>query len=144
MEWVYPVIWLALIIVFVVVEAATVQLVSIWLAVGALAALVPAMMGMPFLVQIFVFLVISALCLVCTRPFVRKVLAVKKVNTNADRVIGRTGLVTETVDNSLERGRIMVDGLSWKAKAVDNAVLESGTRVTILAIQGVTLIVKKA
>lgn len=144
MDWVYPVIWLALIIVFVVVEAATVQLVSVWLAAGALAALIPAMMGMPFPAQLLVFLVISALCLVCTRPFVRKVLAVKKVNTNADRAIGRTGLVTETVDNSLERGRVMVDGLSWKAKAVDNAVLESGSRVLIIAIQGVTLIVKRA
>ena len=144
MEWVYPILWLVLIIFFVVVEAATVQLVSIWLAAGALAALLPAMLGMPLLVQILVFLAISALCLICTRPFVRKVLAVKKVNTNADRAIGRTGLVTETVDNSLEQGRVLADGLSWKAKAVDNAVLEAGTRVTILAIQGVTLIVKKA
>lgn len=143
MEWVYSVLWLALIILFVVIEAVTIQLVSIWLAVGALAALLPAAMGMPLLVQIIVFLAISVLCLLFTRPFVRKVLVVKKVNTNADRAIGGTGLVTETIDNGLERGRVMVDGLSWKAKSTDNAVLEAGSRVLVIAIQGVTLIVKR-
>ncbi len=144
MEWVYPVLWLVLIILFVVLEAATVQLVSIWMAVGSLAALLPAVLGMPVLIQIAVFLIVSVLCLISTRPFVQKVLSVKKIHTNADRVIGKIGLVTETIDNGLEEGRVMVDGSSWKAKNADDAVLEAGTRVLVKAIQGVTLIVEKA
>ena len=137
MEWFYPVLWLALIILFVVLEASTVQLVSIWLAAGSLAALIPAMLGMPLVVQVIV-------CLVFTRPFVKRVLAVKKVNTNADRTIGEIGLVTETIDSTLESGRVMVDGLSWKARTSDNAVLEAGTRVQVKEIHGVTLTVEKA
>ena len=77
-----------------------------------------------------VFIVVSAVCLVFTRPFVKKVLAVKKVNTNADRTVGEFGLVTETIDNALESGRVMVDGLSWKARASDNTVLEAGDPCT--------------
>ena len=64
MEWFYPVLWLALIILFVVLEASTVQLVSIWLAAGSLAALIPAMLGMPLVVQVIVFVAVSAVCLV--------------------------------------------------------------------------------
>ena len=144
MGWFYPVLWLALMILFVIAEASTVQLVSIWLAAGSLSALIPAMLGMPLMVQIIVFLVVSAVCLIFTRPFVKKVLAVKKVNTNADRTIGEIGLVTETIDNTLESGRVMVDGLSWKARASDDSVLEAGTRVQVKEIHGVTLTVEKA
>ena len=144
MEWFYPVLWLALIILFVVLEASTVQLVSIWLAAGYLAALIPAMMGMPLVVQVIVFVAVSAVCLVFTRPFVKRVLAVKKVNTNVDRTIGEIGLVTETIDSTLESGRVMVDGLSWKARTSDNTVLEAGTRVQVKEIHGVTLTVEKA
>ena len=68
----------------------------------------------------------------------------KKVNTNADRTIGEIGLVTETIDSTLESGRVMVDGLSWKARTSDNAVLEAGTRVQVKEIHGVTLTVEKA
>ena len=82
--------------------------------------------------------------LVFTRPFVKRVLAVKKVNTNADRTIGEIGLVTETIDSTLESGRVMVDGLSWKARTSDNTVLEAGTRVQVKEIHGVTLTVEKA
>ena len=153
MEWFYPVLWLALIILFVVLEASTVQLVSIWLAAGSLAALIPAMLGsiyffgfrsLPLVVQVIVFGAVSAVCLVFTRPFVKRVLAVKKVNTNADRTIGEIGLVTETIDSTLESGRVMVDGLSWKARTSDNTVLEAGTRVQVKEIHGVTLTVEKA
>ena len=143
MEWLYPLIWLVLIILFIVMEASTVQLVSIWLAVGSLAALVPAILEMSLAVQVIVFIVVSAVCLVFTRPFVKKVLAVKKVNTSADRTVGEFGLVTETIDNALESGRVMVDGLSWKARASDNTVLEAGTRVQVKEIHGVTLTVEK-
>ncbi len=143
-EWIYPVFWLVLVILFVAVEASTVQLVSIWLAAGSLAALIPALLGWSIWAQAGVFVVVAAVCLVFTRPFVKKVLAVKKVNTNADRTIGEVGLVTETIDNTLESGRVMVDGLSWKAKTADGAVLEAGTRVLVKEMEGVTLTVEKA
>lgn len=143
MQWVYPVFWLVLMIVFLVAEAATVQMVSIWLAAGSLAAIIPALFGMPLPVQLIAFLLVSGACLIFTRPFVKKVLAVKKTSTNADRTIGEIGLVTETVDNAMESGRIMVDGLSWKAKTADGAVIEPGSRVMVKAMEGVTLTVEK-
>ncbi len=68
MEWLYPLIWLVLIILFIVMEASTVQLVSIWLAVGSLAALVPAILEMSLAVQVIVFIVVSAVCLVLPGP----------------------------------------------------------------------------
>ena len=94
--------------------------------------------------KVIVFVAVSAVCLVFTRPFVKRVLAVKKVNTNVDRTIGEIGLVTETIDSTLESGRVMVDGLSWKARTSDNTVLEAGTRVQVKEIHGVTLTVEKA
>lgn len=129
MEWFYPVLWLALIILFVVLEASTVQLVSIWLAAGSLGCTDSRNAGNAFGSAVIVFVAVSAVCLVFTRPFVKRVLAVKKVNTNVDRTIGEIGLVTETIDSTLESGRVMVDGLSWKARTSDNTVLEAGTRV---------------
>ena len=130
---------------FVVVEVATTgALVSIWLGIGSLFAMFCAIGETPLWVQLLVFVVSSTVMLIVTRPFVKKVLAVKKVNTNADRTIGEIGLVTETIDNTLESGRVMVDGLSWKARASDDSVLEAGTRVQVKEIHGVTLTVEKA
>ena len=76
-----------------------------------------------------------------TRPFVRKVVKTCKEPTNADRVIGKTGVVTQTVDNLPGMGRVSVLGMDWSARTQDGEILEEGERVRVLAIEGVKLIV---
>lgn len=143
MEWLYPTIWAVLAVVLIIAEAMTVQLVGIWLALGALAALIPAFLQMPVPVQVIVFIAVSVVCLVFTRPFVKNVLAVRKVSTNADKAIGTIALVTETIDNTLNTGRVMADGLSWQARSADYTAVEAGSRVLVQRIEGATLWVQK-
>ena len=134
--------WLVALILFGIAEAATVGLVSIWFAVGTIPALIVSALGGPVWLQVLLFLAVSILMLAMLRPFARRISA-PRARTNADRHIGQTAIVTETIDNALESGRVMVDGLSWKARASDNTVLEAGTRVQVKEIHGVTLTVEK-
>lgn len=137
-----PVLWLVLGIVMAVIEGVTVQLTAIWFALGAAAGAIAAVLGVPFMTQVYIFIGVSAFLLVFTRPFAKKVLHVKKVSTNADRVVGMIGIVTETVDNDAACGRVAVEGLSWAARAKDNQRIPTGERVKIIAIEGVKLIVE--
>ena len=130
-QWFYVVLWLILALVFFALEAATVQLVSLWLAVGSLAALVVSMLNGSLFVQIGVCLIVTGICLVFTRPFFQKVLAVKKISTNADRAVGSVGIVTEDIEDAFDKGRVTVDGLSRKARSANGETLPAGTRVTV-------------
>lgn len=135
--------WLAAMIVLLVIEAATVQLVCVWFAVGALAGAVAAMTGLSVGVQIGAFIVVSALCLILTRKFVRGVLKVKKVPTNADSVIGMCGSVIQEIDNLAQTGRVRVSGLDWTARTeTDGVRIPVGQTVLVKAIEGVKLIVE--
>lgn len=137
-----PVLWLAAGIILAVAEGVTVQLVAIWFALGALVSAVAAVLGLPFVGQLLIFVLVSALLLVCTRPFVKKKLQVKKQSTNADQVIGKIGIVQESIDNVAESGRVSVMGLSWSARSKDGTTIEAGSKVIVLAIEGVKLIVE--
>ena len=101
-----PLIWLAVALVMLIIEAATVQMVSIWFCLGAVAAAIAAILGGSIPVQIIVFVVISGVTLAFTRKFVKKVLRVKKTPTNADSVIGAIGQVVEPIDDEAGTGRI--------------------------------------
>lgn len=137
------VIWLGAMVVLIVIEASTIQLICIWFAVGALAAAVAAMCGLSRGIQFALFIVISALCLVFTRKFVKGVLKVKKVPTNADSVIGMCGSVLQDIDNIAETGRVRVNGLDWTARSTDSQTkIHTGDTVVVTAIEGVKLIVE--
>lgn len=141
--WVYPVGWLVIAVMLGVAEAATVQLVAIWFALGAAAAIVPALLGAPLWVQILVFVVVSAVAMLLTRPFLLRMLPTKRQHTNADRVIGETGIVELATENNHAQGRVLAMGLSWSAVSENGEALTQGERVTVTAIDGVKLIVKK-
>ena len=98
MNWA-AVVWLALIVVFLLIEASTVTLVSTWFAVGALAALIAGLLNAPVWLQVMVFVLISAAALSALRPLVRKYVTPKITKTNVDAVVGSTGLVTVAIDN---------------------------------------------
>lgn len=138
----YPIFWLVLGLALLIAEASTVQMVAIWFALGAFSAILPASLGAPLWVHILVFAVVSAAALLGTRPFVKRFLKVKVQRTNADRVIGETGVVVQAIENDKAQGRVAVMGLDWSARADDNTEIPEGEKVEILAIEGVKLIVR--
>ncbi len=136
-----PILWLALTVLLVVLEASTYQLVAIWFALGSLAALLAATAGLwGFTGQLTLFVVVSIGALIGTRPFVKKVLKTKKVPTNADRVIGKTGIVLQEI-SPLKKGRIRAEGLDWSAISAQE--IPVGTAVVIESMEGVTVYVRK-
>ncbi len=137
-----PIIWLLVLIAFAVGEALTVGLTSIWFAVGALGALITAGLGFGFWPQIIVFLVLSGVTLALVRPLAKKVLKPGYSATNADRVIGAVGLVTEEVDNMAGKGLVNLSGQVWSARAQDEQNIPAGQEVRVLRIQGVKVIVE--
>ena len=137
--------WLIAFILFVVGEAVTVGLVSIWFAVGSLGALLTAALGGGLWLQIAVFLILSALSLMLLKPLSRKWMAGHKAaRTNADRVIGETALVTEEINNTMAPGQVQVDGQIWTARSAHGVVIPAGSRVKVLSIQGVKVMVELA
>ena len=137
--------WLIAFILFVVGEAVTVGLTSIWFAVGSLGALLTAALGGGLWLQIAVFLILSALSLMLLKPLSRKWMAGHKAaRTNADRVIGETALVTEDIDNTMATGQVQVDGQIWTARSAHGVVIPAGSRVKVLSIQGVKVMVELA
>ena len=136
--------WLGAFVVFGVLEAATVNLTSIWFAVGALAALLAAALGAQLWLQVTVFILASALSLVLTRPLARRLLEKHRTPTNVDRILGQTCEVTEAIDNTAGTGAVYVDGKTWTARSQDGAALPAGALVQIRAVEGVKLIVTQA
>ena len=136
--------WLALIVVFIVLEAATVNLVSVWFIGGAVAGLVCAILGAGTLLQVTVFILVSALMLALLRPVLKKYLRVKPTKTNADRLLGQEALVTEKIDNLQETGAIRINGVLWTAKSLEDAQIPMGTRVIIRRIEGAKVYVEPA
>ncbi|MBO5354015.1 MAG: NfeD family protein [Lachnospiraceae bacterium] len=135
--------WFALLIIFVVVECFTVGLVSIWFAGGALAAMLFALAGAEAIWQDIIFLVVSGLLLVLTRPIAVKYFNSRKEKTNYQSVIGMVAKVTEKIDNYNQTGAAFVDGKEWTARSTEDTVtMEKDTLAKVAAIEGVKLIVE--
>ena len=139
MSW----LWLGAAVLFGIVEALTAGLVSIWFVAGAAAALVGALLGAGTGVQVALFLAVSAAALAATRPLVRRFSKDGTVATNADRVLGQTGKVTEDIDNVSSTGAVYVDGKTWSARSADGSVIPAGVTVKVLRMEGVRLFVEK-
>lgn len=135
------IIWLLGIIVFVVLEAVTYQMVSIWFALGAVGGLIASLAGGNFTVQFVLFLVLSAIFIVCLRPFSKKLIKNKKVNTNIDSLYGKDVLILSDT-NALE-GTGKVDGMVWTVRSIDGQNITKGTTAKVEKIEGVKLIVKR-
>ena len=136
-------VWLGAVVAFSILEAATSALVSVWFIGGAVAAFVTALLGGSILVQCIVFLAVSAILLAALRPLAKKRAAVKKVCTNADRILGQEAVVTEEIDNLHGRGAVKIAGVEWTARSEENTVVPKGATVRILRIDGVKVYVEK-
>ena len=137
-------IWLLLFVVLLVIELFTVGLTTIWFAVGALAAFLADCLGAGLPVQIIVFLAVSCILLIFTRPWAAKHVNHRRVRTNYESEIGKIILITEKVDNLNQTGKSTVDGQDWTVRSKnDSDVLEPGTKAKVVDISGVKLIVEK-
>lgn len=128
--------WLIALVVFLMVEASTVTMVSLWFAVGALAALVVSLFaGTGW--QIAAFLVVSAVALACLRPLARKYLKPRVTKTNVDAVIGSQGYVTSAIDNLTATGTVKLGAMEWTARSTTGQPIPAGTLVKVDRIEGV-------
>jgi membrane protein implicated in regulation of membrane protease activity len=138
------VVWLIAMAVFLIVEGIVPGLVSIWFALGALAALIAAMVGAPLWLQLVWFVLVSIAALALTRPLARKYVNGRVTPTNADRILGRECVVRETIDNLRGTGAVAVDGKVWTARMLkENETAREGETVIARRIDGVKLIVEK-
>ena len=136
-------VWIALLIMGIVVETLTANLVLIWFLPGTLVSMILAFCNVPLTVQLIVFAVMGFGLLFATRPLAKRWQKGADNRTNKDALIGQTGLVTEEICNIRETGEVKLNGLRWSARsATPGIVIPKGTQVEILEIKGVKLIVK--
>lgn len=143
MNWA-AILWLVLMVVFLILEAATVTLVSLWFAAGALTAMVAALLGGALWLQVTLFLVVAAVLLTALRPLVRRFLTPKLTATNIDSVIGSTGLVTAPINNVTASGQVKLGAMVWSARSTSGEFIPEGTNVRVDKIEGVKVFVSPA
>ncbi|MBE5884658.1 MAG: NfeD family protein [Lachnospiraceae bacterium] len=137
------ILWLVVLIISIVIEAATMGLTSIWFAGGALVALGAAAFRLPIAVQVILFFAVSLLLLIFTRPVAVKYFNKDRIKTNAESIVGRQAIVVSEIDNLQGIGQVTVSGQEWSARSIDDDVkLSVGTVVNVVAINGVKLMVK--
>lgn len=139
------IVWIGLIILFAAVEIATVGLTSIWFAGGALAALLFYALGLSEIWQFAIFVIVSLVLLIFTRPWALKYFKPHLTKTNYEQAIEENVCLTEAVDNLRGTGAAIYKGQEWTARAYhENETFEAGTIVKVKEIRGVTMYVVKS
>ncbi len=137
------IVWLGIFVILLIIEILTMGLTTIWFAGGALAAFGAGVIGFGLVVQVVVFVVVSVLLLVLTRPLAVKYFNQERQKTNAESLIGQQALVIEDIDTLQSAGRVEVNGQEWSAKTDEpDGKIEKNKIVVIDGIQGVKLIVR--
>lgn len=137
------IIWTVLLVVLVAIEIATMGLTTIWFAAGALAATIAAACNAPLFIQIALFLIVSVLMLVFTRPVAVKYFNKDRVRTNVESLVGQKGIVTGEINNLKGCGQVTLNGMEWTARSVlQGCVIPEGSVVVVKEIHGVKLIVE--
>ena len=134
--------WLAVFVLLIVIELATMGLTTIWFAGGAVAGFIASMLGANVVIQAVVFFVVSIVLLIFTRPFAVRYINSNKTKTNIDGLICQEALVLEEINNIRETGCARLEGKEWTARSVDDTVIPADTVVIVERIEGVKLIVK--
>ncbi len=137
------IIWLALVLLFVIIEIISLGLTSIWFAAGALVSALAAMFGAPVWLQVILFIVVSAVLLACTRKFAVNHLNNRLEKTNAESLVGKQSIVIETIDNAVPSGKIRIGDVEWTARSVtEGIVIPKDQKVVIREISGVKCMVE--
>lgn len=138
------IVWLAILAVLLIIEIATLGLTTIWFAGGALIAFLVAIFGGPLWLQIALFIIVSIVLLIFTRPIAAKYLNKGLTKTNVDSLPGQRGVVTERVDNLSGTGQVTVNGMPWTARTEsDSQKIEEDSVVKVIKVEGVKLIVEQ-
>ncbi len=137
-------VWLALLVILLIVEAATASLTTIWFAGGALMGALAAYLGAGLVPQLLIFSGVSVVLLLFTRPLAVKNLKTRPQKTNMDALPGKRVLVTQTIDNLNQTGQIRLNDVEWSARSeTEKTVIQEGALVEILSVQGVKVIVRE-
>lgn len=140
MNWA-AIMWLALLVIFLLTEAVTVNLVSIWFAAGALAAMLVSLLGGQIWLQVVLFFLVSGVLLALLRPLVQKYVNPKIIRTNVYSVVGTTGLVTEDIENISAKGQVKLGAMYWTARSTSGIPIPKDTMVRADRIEGVKVFV---
>lgn len=133
-------IWLGVFVLFIVFEAVTFEFIGIWFSVASIASIILSLFNVLWYVQLIVFIVVTLILLLITRPIVVKYIKTNEIKTNVDSYIGQTGRVILSITNT-QNGRVKLRGLDWSATSKDE-ILE-GSMVKVLEIEGNKLIVEE-
>jgi membrane protein implicated in regulation of membrane protease activity len=135
--------WLIVMVILIIIEIPTVGLTTIWFAIGALVSVITSLIGLSFTAQVILFLVVSLIMVIFTRPFAMKYINVNKTKTNYERLIGTNVQVIQDIDNISSTGTALVHGQEWTARTKDNSIkIQKGSLAKVVDIQGVKLIVE--
>lgn len=138
----YAILWIVAMVALAAVELCTYNMITIWFVVGGAVAFVTSLLGASLGVQLWVFVIVSVLALIVTKPLVSKKLRTDRISTNADRIIGMKAVVTEDITPEKFAGKVKVGGQEWSAVASDGETISAGNTVTVEKIDGVKLVVK--
>ena len=133
--------WFALLVIFVWAEAATVNMVSAWFAIGSLAALITALLGGKMWLQVVIFLAVSGVMLALLRPIAKKYFTPKLTRTNVDALTGKTCLCVTAIDNLEGVGQVKIGDVEWSARSATGESIPAGTEVRIDRVEGVKVYV---
>lgn len=137
-------IWFILLVVFLLAEAASVAVVSLWFAAGALVAMVASWLGAQLWLQVVLFVLVSGALLAALRPIIKKLFKPKLTRTNVDAVIGSAGMVTGSINNALSQGQIKLGAMEWTARSTSGEPIGVGTQVVVDRVEGVKVFVSPA
>lgn len=135
--------WIALAVVFAIIEAATAQIVTIWFAIGSVGSVIANVLGANSTGQLIVFVALSVLTLIIARPYLKKFTKTQVQPTNVDMCIGQQAVITEDIDNILGTGHVVIRDITWTARSANGEKIPKGSLVIIESIEGVKLIVRK-
>lgn len=138
-----PIYWLLIMVVFLVIEIITLGLTTIWFAGGSLVAFFAAFLGAGLSVQVGIFVAVSVVLLIFTRPIASRYFNRNTEKTNVDSLAGKTAVVTEDINNLESRGLVQMEGNIWSARSEGDEVLKAGTLVQVVRVKGVKLLVKR-
>ena len=137
-----PWVWVAVTIICIVIESLTLSLTTIWFGISSFVLVFLAFTPIPFGAQLFIFVAMSLVLLIFTRPVVKKKINQKQIATNYERIIGQIAIVTKKI-TALDKGSVKINGMEWTAAVREDIVLEEGSKCIIEEIAGVTAYVKQ-
>ena len=136
--------WLILFVILIVIEIATLGLTTIWFAGGCLVAFILSLFHVSLPIQILVFLAVSVVLFIWTRPVAVRYFNKERTKTNVESIVGKTALVVKTIDNVHFVGTVELDGMEWTARAAkEEEIFQKDEVVRIIDVQGVKVIVEK-